>query len=167
MHPLKKAYNAYIQAHYDGAYDGKEDEEKAEAVAQRVHKLGLSYDQFAELACSLWDRWATQKGWKYPLWNVITSDASFDRIEKFLDYAQVLDTPNELREEIFYEQAYILDYIDWWMGVRDVQPDHELHVSMSAKIGATERVCEQYGIPFITTDVNFIASQVEDLHGNC
>jgi len=161
MHPLKIEFNKYIQENYD-AYDGRENEERTEIVAQKVHNLGLSYGLFVEVACSLWYRWAKQKGWKYPYWSLVSSDKTFERIKDLIEYTDVGSDVNV--SEFEYELAYILDYIDWWMGVGD-RPSHEHDVSARVKIEACEYVCQLYGIPFISSDYNYIAQQVEELHG--
>lgn len=160
MHPLKAAYNAYIGEHY-GAYDSREDEAKAEVVAQKIHKLGLPYEAFVEVACSLWHRWTVQKGWKYPYWNLVVSDSTFDRLSKLLEYT---DVGQVSVDEFEYELAHLLDYINWWLGDGD-KPVRELDVPVQIKIDVSEYVCEMYGIQFVSSDYNYIAQQVERVHG--
>ena len=158
MHPLKKVFNKYVHDHYGVGVGGDKNEARTELVAQKVLGLGLDYDTFVEVACSLWHRWAEMQGWKYPYWNLISSDKTMGRVEALLGYVDTL-SGDDGYDAFAEELAYALDYI-WWYNGADGDRPRRGHDKPSADVvvRVSEYICATYGLSAYASDYNVIAS---------
>ena len=162
IHPLRSAYITLIQKRYGAHLRGDGNPERTEVIAQRVMRLGLDYDEFVDVATSLWHVWADEKGWPYPYWNVITSDITFERIQKLLNLSDTMISAPDESAQYEAEAAYAFAYVHWMLGRNDVRPRREIDSSIEIRVRVAEYICSTHGLEFITSDLNSIAKQLED-----
>ena len=166
MHQLKRIYNNYIRQEYGVYVGGDKSPERTEAVAQRVNALGISYKDFVCVSVQLWHDWAMAKEWKYPYWNVISSDKAFERISAMMEYADIVhssssDSQNQFLSELEYASAYIR----WFGGISSTKPRLTMRVDTSVKIAVAEYLCDMYGVTCCSSNYNDVARKVMDSHG--
>lgn len=164
IHPLRREYADYVRRRYGRYVNGNPNPGRTEAVAQKVVALGIDYATYIEISMSLWCRWAKSKGWEYPYWNAVTSDGTIDRVRNTIGALDsVLDLGTDNTTEFSHELAYVLDYIDWYVGGRKGQePERSASVSVEVQVGAAEYVCMVYGVRFVTSELDVIAREVAD-----
>jgi len=162
IHPLKQAYIDVVWERY-GARLGRGDKnpERTEVIAQKVIALGLDYNVFVSLAVRMWDGWADRQGWPYPYWNVVTGDATFQRLEQFIDLGGDtldIDTASDFEAELMFA----VSYVKWVRGLHGSKPRRIKDVCIKIQVAVAEHICRQYGVPSITSDLNYIAEQLGD-----
>ena len=164
IHPLRLAYIDYIKQEYGKSLWGDKSPERTSIVAQKVMRLGLDYDDYVEVACSIHHRWAKAKGWPYPYWNVVTSDGTIKRVNKLIDIAGCLaDTGNSAEFEM--ELMFALNYVWWLLGQVDDRPRRSAPASVDTRMRVAEYVCMTHGIFYVTSNLNIIASQIRNKLG--
>lgn len=160
MHPLRIVYNTYILQTY-GIQSGRDKNiGRTEIVAQKVTALGLDYDMFVHIACTLWHKFAISKGWKYPYWNVVSSDNTFKRLHDMLMYADVLSDDTTFANAFASELAYALDYIRWLGGVIQSRPEKVCDTSIQVRVCVAEYICDVHGLSYITSSYNQLYNQL-------
>ena len=163
IHPLRQAYCTVLKERYGEIRYGDKSPERTEVVAQRVMELGLGYEEFVELAFELWDDFATKQGWSYPYWNVVTSDTTFERLQHLLDLSgEFTDThaASTFEAELMFATSYI-----HWLNNGGNKPTRACEVDLDMKVRVAEHLCQQYGIPAVTSDLNRLAQQLGDRLG--
>ena len=162
IHPLRFAYITLMRKRYGARLGGDKNPERTEAVAQKVSRLGLDYDEFVNVATSLWHVWANEKGWPYPYWNLITSDTTFERIQDVLGLSEEMLSAPDDSSQYEAEAAYAFAYVHWMMGRTEDKPRREMDSDIDVRVKVAEHICNINGLDCITSDLNFIAKQLED-----
>jgi len=164
MHPLRKRFAEYIKKQYGAGLGADKNEGRTEVQAQKIAALGLPYSVYVEAACSLLHRWANHKGWKYPYWNVVTSDSTIGRIKTMLEYVDNLHSDADYHAAFTDELSFALDYVWWLNGQGDVRPRRtRKRPSRNVTVEVSEYLCRMYGIPFVTSNYNEIAKELKSL----
>jgi len=166
IHLLKRAYIALIEERYGVRLWGDKNPERTEMVAQKVMRLGLDYGEFVNVATSLWHVRANEKGWPYPYWNVVTSDTTFERINAVLDLSDTMLSAPDESSQYEAEAAFAFAYVYWMIGRNDVKPRREVDSGIDVRVKVAEYICSTHGLEFVTSDLNFIAKQLEEKLAN-
>jgi len=160
-----RAYEKVIREVYSISYRlSKHNESRTRKVEAKLLELGIDFDIYMEIAVSLYIDFAKLQGWKYPYWTVVTGDKAIARIRELVSYADMLDDDDGADIGLLYvEIAFLDDYIDWYTGRSvDGKPFRGYAVSSKLQSVAAHYVCDVYGIPFISSDYNYIARRIHD-----
>jgi len=147
---------------------GDDNPERTEAVAQKVHRLGISYDEYVELACTLYDGWAKSQGWKYPYWNIVSSDKAVSRIAELLESGNGADSEEDKRQDDTYELElrYAMNYVNWYLHSDRVKPARYFVKDEEVIIRVAEHICSIYNIACTSSNYNDVAKQLARItHG--
>jgi len=168
VHPLKQAYNQYVRETYGSRIRGDDNPERTEVVAQKVHRLGISYDEYVELACILYDGWARSQGWKYPYWNAVSSDNAIARIAELLKTNNGTDSEEDKRRDDLYELElrHAMNYVNWYVRSDRVKPTRYFVKDEEVIMRVAAHICSIYNINYISSNYNDVARQlVRITHG--
>lgn len=159
-HPLRRAYIDLIDNEYGITLWGDKTPQRTEAMARRVSAMGIPYPMFIRLAIMLWDEWSARKGHAYPYWNVVTSDATFETLKKYMDLVKDVDFNVVDPDEFAIEVEYAFAYIHWMIGQQAERPPRPTIASDNAKILAAEYICQIYGLDYVSSNYNDIARDI-------
>lgn len=159
-HPLKQAYNDYIRNKYNVRISGDKPFE-TEIIAARVIKLGLDYEGFVEVACTLWQQFATARGMKYPYWNLVKSNKTFERIAQLFEVVEPAFT-DDSAQRYECELLYASQYLAWLEHKLLEKPLRQVDAPIDLRIRAAQQICRIHQIPFISSNLNYIYRQIHD-----
>jgi len=163
MHGLQVAFIKYIQREY-GVMPGVSNMFHPEEKAASIRRLGIDYDLYVELACSMLDEWVELQGWKYPYWAAVTCDSTVKRIGKLLELAgDDALADGEYNRMFQVELTYAQRYIDWYIGLSDVRPKHNGRgrVCGALRCDVAQYICDIYGVEYLSSNYNDIAAAIE------
>jgi hypothetical protein len=161
LHPLKAEYNEYVRRQYGAKAYGDPKPFETEIIATRVLKLGLDYAGFVEVACTLWQTFATKQGMKYPAWNLIKSNKTFERIAELYQVVEPAfadDSAVQYECELLFASQYLA-----WLDHKQLdKPQRQFDAPIDLRIKAAQQICKLHGIPFISSNYNCIYRQIHD-----
>jgi hypothetical protein len=164
MHDLRIAY---INKCKDVGHiiRGDKDPEKTIIAAQKVARLGLSYEEYIELAFALLKSLCEHQGWQYPWYNLVISDSTISRIGKLLELetgrVDNIDAKLTFERQLAEEYQYLTEYLAWAGGEAE-KPIRTIFTDKTVKIRAAEQFCINYGISPIIKNYNKLAQLFHD-----
>lgn len=161
LHPLRKAYCRYIHKEYGEKIWGDSNPERTEVVADKVKRLGISYEMFIHLAILIWGNWAAKQGHSYPYWNVVTSDKTIEQLKQYIDLIRDMEDAGLDGHAFAAELGYAIGYVEWINGKSEHRPAKPpMDIPRGIKILVAEYLCDYYGLSCVTNNYNYIAKQV-------
>lgn len=159
LHRLQYAYIDYIQDTY-ACRPGHGRLYQPDKHAAAIHRLGLNYDLYVELACELFQDWADSHGWKYPYWTAIMSDLAMKRISALVGLSDATELDDNYTIKFQNELAYADSYIAWYNGNVAIKPKVYSVGNSDLRNDVAQYLCDMYGIEYLSTNYNFIACMI-------
>lgn len=161
MHPLKVVYNKYIRHKYGYWVGGDNiDNTKIDQLSQKISNIGMSYELYIELACTICDSWVKSRGWKYPYWSIISSDSTVERVARLATMESV-DIGDDSTALFNMELEYAIGIIAWVRGESE-KPQRTIDVPAEIKIKVAEYICMLAGKECTTSNYIKLAGILND-----
>lgn len=162
-HPLRMAYSKAIYKEFGKRLGRDKNPKRTEKVAERVDALGVSYDDFSQIVIGMWGDFAEKQGHPYPYWNMVTGDATFERLETLIELVGDLSLDYTDSDRFLHyesELSFVAEYVYHSIeGNGSNPPIRTVEVDGSVRADAAESFCLMAGIPFYSDDLDYIARQ--------
>lgn len=161
IHPLQRAYMNRMQLVY-GVRVGLKRLIHPEEAAMIVARLGLDYDQYIEVACGLLHGWAEKQGWKYPYWNAVMAESTWQRIADLLKLDVIVADASDDYVEFQQELLFATEYVEWYIGMIDAKPKRSNgRASVELRAEVSKYLCQTNGVEYIIPNYNIVAESIE------
>lgn len=162
LHSLQCSYIEYIWHRY-ACRSGSNRLYQPDKHAADIHRLGLNYDLYVELACALLQNWSDLQGWKYPYWTAVMSNSTMQRMATIVRLSDATELDDGYALKFQQELAYADSYVAWYIGKAAAKPKVCGVRDMDLRDAVAQYLCAMHGIEYLSSNYNSIARAMDEI----